>query len=347
MSNSNDFSRTCSNNNNMNTNINPNMNTNMNTNMNMNMNNLNNFNKLNKINAFLMDFFKDYNNLNNPNMNQMNGNNLLNFIVPFNFSNNDEIQFNFNLENSRISQVKAKPYEKLKDVVNRFKLAECPEEYKNSLFDCSFHDIKVDKNKTFKELGVKNEDSILLIEKEKFIYTDNEKKQLNEWKNEFNFLNKKTGRRKFLIKDFEDFCLEKDDSNGIKVKEHPHDLVLLLSNISWKCYNCKKNFRKEDWKYYCSLCDYSMCEHCHYKKKYFLKKSFPKGTKPSNENVQVHFFITPYHQHRLAFCRTSRNFNYFSQWMCDNCREQYDNDQWSFYCTLCDFDLCCECLGYN
>ena len=99
----------------------------------------------------------------------------------------------------------------------------------------------------------------------------------------------------------------------------------------------------------CSLCNYSICEKCviaHYSKNNFLKKSFPKGAKPSNRFEELHFFDADYHEHRLVFCRSSRNFSYYSQWMCNNCREQYDNDQWSFYCTACDFDLCCKCCGY-
>ena len=79
-----------------------------------------------------------------------------------------------------------------------------------------------------------------------------------------------------------------------------------------------------------------------------MKKTFPKGTKPSNESVNIQFLETPYHEHRLAFCRSSRLFFVrYNPWYCDNCREQNTNDKWSFYCTLCDFDLCCSCCGFH
>ena len=153
-----------------------------------------------------------------------------------------------------------------------------------------------------------------------------------------------------LIIEFEDFCYEKDVPIGIEVKEHYHDLVLCLTNDNWKCNNCEKFHGKKISKYYCSLCDYSMCENCVivlYSKNNFLKKSLPKEATPSNKSVNIQFYNSDYHNHRLVFCRSSRNFNYYSQWICNNCGEQYDNDQWSFYCTVCDFDLCCDCCGYH
>ena len=89
------------------------------------------------------------------------------------------------MENKRLSQVTAKPDDKLKDVVNTFKFKESSVELRNSLFDYSFHDIKVDKNKTLKELGVTYGDSILLIETEKFIFTDYEKKTIRKIEKRF------------------------------------------------------------------------------------------------------------------------------------------------------------------
>ena len=59
------------------------------------------------------------------------------------------------------------------------------------------------------------------------------------------------------------------------------------------------------------------------------------------------YYEAAYHNHRLVYCRTSRNEEKLNGWVCDNCRENYDNEVWSFYCTKCDFDLCCSCMGFN
>ena len=284
---------------------------------------------------------------------------------------NEEININFSFLNSMVFKVTAKPNETLKDIIYRFRIMECPQELKKSLSIGLFHASKVDQSKTIKELGIQNCEKILFMDKpnqkkEEFIFTEREEEQMNKLREEFdekymlkpknvdnknkinnngNKVNNKE-KEKYEHK-FRRFIESKDKFIGITVNEHQDKLVYCLTNVKWKCDNCKIKYKKEAGRYYCSLCDYSMCESCHYLKKYFMKKSFPKGTKPSNENVQVHFFNAAYHRHRLAFCRISRNFNYYNGWKCTNCGEEYDNDQWCFYCTSCNFYLCCECCGYK
>ena len=389
--------------------FNSNMNNNMNMDMNMNMNNINNLNNMNNSPMNPMNSNININNLNEyfylnfpPNsilnqqqnfdnfggqLNQLNlmpnynNINILNNTPIKNLNSdeinqninkidtNEEIEINFSFINSFIFEVKARPNEILKDVIYRFRIMECPKELKNSLSYGLFHASKVDQNKTIKELGIKNGEKILFVEKpnekkEEFIYTERENEQLNklrtEYKEQFMIKIKNVDNNKDNngnetnkeeknepIPNFNKFIWSIDKFIGITVNEHNHKLVYCLTNVKWKCNNCNIKYKKETGKYYCSLCDYSMCESCHYTKKYFMKKSFPKGAKPSHESVKVHFFEAAYHQHRLAFCRVSRHFNYYSKWICKNCLEEYDNDQWSFYCTLCNFYLCCQCCGFQ
>jgi hypothetical protein len=278
---------------------------------------------------------------------------------------NEEIEIDFSFVNSQIFKVKAKQNDKLKDVIYTFKITQCPKELKNSLSVCVFRANKVDRGKTIKELGIQNGEKILFMtntnpEKEKVVFTEKEKEQIRKLRKDYDTkyllkVNNKDGNEaddegdeiKQPIPRFSQFVMNNDNSVGIIVNEHKHRLVFCLTNVSWKCDNCKLKYKKEAEKYYCSLCDYSMCKNCHYTKHYFMKKSFPKGVKSSNEFVNIHFLDTDYHQHRLVFCRSSRHFSFYNKWNCDNCRECFDNDQWSFYCTVCDFDLCCDCCGYH
>ena len=151
------------------------------------------------------------------------------------------------------------------------------------------------------------------------------------------------------IPSFIEYLRTKDNlvGTGIKTKEHKGKLVYCLTNKDWNCSLCKQDYSKENAKYFCSICDFSMCENCHYEKKYYMKKSFPKGCKPSNPSVTVHELNTDYHPHKLVYCRSSRSFLVFNKWFCDNCRKSFENRVWSFYCTQCDFDLCCDCCGYH
>ena len=44
----------------------------------------------------------------------------------------------------------------------------------------------------------------------------------------------------------------------------------------------------------------------------------------------------------LLYCITSRYYLTNTTWRCDKCKEK--NTNWSFYCTLCDYDLCFDCF---
>ena len=356
------------------------MNNNMN-NMNMNQMNTNNMN-MNQINPMNMSFnnfntpFNNMNNFNcsfNNNMNlnmSMDNNTFRKFNsapINQNMSINDsdaEIQINFRFTNSQIFKIKAKPNEKLSDVISRFKISECPKELKDELTACLCQGKQVeDLNRTLLDLGVKNGEQFLFMKSQfeekrkkqemKYTLTEREKEQVGRLRQEYNEAynkndnnNNNNNNNETKKPSFIEFIKGKDRKTGIDVNEH-QQLVYCLTNINWKCNICQKNYSKENARYYCSVCDYSMCEDCHYKKKYFMKKSFPKCTKPSNSSVDVHFFNADYHHHRLVFCRSSRHFLGFNGWICNNCRETFDNREWSFYCTSCDFDLCCDCCGFH
>ena len=326
-------------------------------------------------------------NMNNMNMNNMNMNNLNNAFNNMNINGNTplrkinseeinkkmsindpnaEIQINIRFMTAQSFKIKAKLKEKLINVINRFKNKECPQELKNSLSVVIKNGNQIkDLNKTLLDLNFTDGEPLLLMnnqtpkeenkeeEKEKeYVLTEREKEQTLKLRQKYEekYLNNKNtnddeGENK--IPSFIHFVLQEDKQLGVTVKEHKHKLIYCLTNISWKCNSCNLKYKKEIGKYYCSLCDYSMCESCHYQKKYFMKKSFRKGTKPSNESVNVHFFDTDLHEHRLVYCRSSRHFAYFNEWNCDNCGETFENKIWSFYCTLCDFDLCADCCGFH
>ena len=366
-----------------------NMNTPLSPNICMNMNNMNNMNPFPFFfpNNSVPNMQQNFNNLGGVinQMNQMhisnnvnNFNNINNFNAQNNFpfrtfhSNeikhnmnlndfNEDIEINFSFVNSSTFKVKANKDETFKDVIYKFKMNECPKDLKSSLNVGLFNAEKVDKNKTLRELGIKNGDKILFMpnnaqKKEKAAFTEKEQEQYNKLRTLYNnkYFNKGNNNdgneaddEDDLVPRFEHFVMGIDNSVGITVNEHKHRLVLILTNVSWTCNICKIKYKKEAERYYCSLCDYSMCKNCHCSKNYFMKKSFPKGVKPSNDSVQAHFLNTPYHNDRLVFCRSSRHFLFYNKWNCDNCREEFDNDQWSFYCTACDFDLCCDCCGFH
>ena len=321
----------------------------------------------------------------NPLMNMMNFNTLANnmmFAYFLNFmnikNNNISIKFIF-MANSQSFKVNAKQTERLIDIINRFKNNGCPNDLKSYLSICVCNGNVVDKNKSLIELGINNGDSILFMNKIKdysqtvykatkkneYVLTEKEKIQYNRLKSQYDtrLMIKSALKNRVVTQQaaggnnnnneddftqtFSDFMKEIDNGLGIIAKEHKHILVYCLTIKDWKCNVCNENYTKNNGRYYCSVCDYNMCEKCHEKNKYFMKKSFPQGTKPSNSVIKEPFLNTDYHEHKLAFCRSSRKFDFFNDWKCSNCLESYDNDIWLFYCTLCDFNLCLKCCGYH
>jgi hypothetical protein len=370
----------CLNNNMMMNKNNFNNNLNMNNNMNncMMMNNcMNNCMMMNNcMNNCMMNNPKMNNCLNNCLMNNgINGNNMNN-----NFNNtNSEIRIKFSFMTCQVFNVKGYSNEKFSELLKRFENNECPKELKKHLSIPLFFGNKItNTNKTLSELGITNNSVILFIisnkeeakkienkEKKEHKLTEDERIQLKKWQEEYeakkliqralNHKNKGTNDERISIQsddgetinNFLEFVKNKEQRGAITVKEHNHKLVYCLTDFNWNCNICKKNYKKNKARYLCSICNYNMCEECHSKGQYIKKKVFPDGITPSNTSVNKKFFQTDYHEHQLVYCRSSRSVIGYNGWICDNCRDNFENEIWSFLCTNCDFDLCCSCAGYN
>ena len=351
---------------------------NLNLNNNINCNNSINFNNRNFICPTTKNSASNFNMLN---FNQINNfctnNNNININNSSNI-NNTQITMKFSFYGNIVILVKAKLTEKFCDVIKRFKENECPRDLRNDL-SVALHSGEVikDRNKTLSELNIKDGEIILFIikvKKEKnttygnkvktLKLSEDERIQVKKWLIEYKkmkYINEMVNNQKNIennknllvlnnresLYNFMEFIRQKERQGFIKVKEHKHKLVYCLTIFDWKCNLCNRKYNKENARYYCSICDFNMCDNCHSKGEYIKKKAFPEGVEPTNKMVNKKYFETDYHHHRLVYCRSSRSVIGYNGWICDNCRDQFDNDVWSFFCTNCDFDLCCSCLGYN
>lgn len=309
--------------------------------MNMNFNNpncLNNF-------IFMNNYFN--NNFSNNNMNLSNSfNNITLSKKADDFSQGicfdlsglsntcklflNEINIIFAFTTTQTINFNAKSNERLSDILNRFKNnSQCPEKLKNEIFYCYHNGSKVYMDKTLEESGIKDGDRILIIIKES-------KKDENDIEDE---------KEKNIENN--DLSLVKISSFGIIIKEHIHNLVYCLNTFNWKCNLCKIKYDKLKPKYFCSLCNYSMCENCYNMRNYPKKKEFPDNIDNSNITINKKYLKTVYHKHILYYSRTSRDSTELKQWYCNNCQEEFENDVWSFYCTKCDYDLCKKCAGFT
>ena len=123
----------------------------------------------------------------------------------------------------------------------------------------------------------------------------------------------------------------------VKTRKHNHGVVLLYTSYNWICDICKLSKCNNESRYHCSLCDFNICKYCIETNNKYPLYSFNNYGK----NYERHKF--PNHYHELLFCRSSRFRNYLNSWNCDLCKRLFRNEEWSFYCTFCDFDICSIC----
>ena len=129
---------------------------------------------------------------------------------------------------------------------------------------------------------------------------------------------------------------------GIKIDAHIHNLAYMVTNANWTCQLCKVSFKSFMPTYYCTNCMFNVCGGCMAKlndeNKYPLL--FIKGKKESD---QIKNIVSICHHHQLMYCLTSRGFEGLSTWYCNKCLKDYNNGEWSFYCSWCDYNLCYNC----
>ena len=163
------------------------------------------------------------------------------------------------------------------------------------------------------------------------------------------------------------FCLEcindwkkKSDICPFKCKKAKYKESKLakrvLGILKIKCKNgCGENINYND----IAIHYDEKCPKIDYRKKYFeLKNKYDKIVKESKINffhedekdidnieelnkklIPDFNFLSKHHKHKLGFVTTSRE-----GWKCNLCKTALSNQVKSYYCTLCDYDLCQDCI---
>ena len=277
----------------------------------------------------------------------------------------NEIEIIFFLKDSKKSyNLKVNPDEIIEDVLSEFL-----EKYNiNNNYIVIYNYDMIDKEKTIRKNHIKDGDQLLLynISKKKknskkeedvleifnYFLVEYKAKKLTEYQIELKkAIKNKTKKPKFETKidheNLAEFLIKrtKKTPSGIRIREHKHPLVCCLTNNNWICNQCNKKYDCQNEKFCCSFCDYNMCHKCRKLKNYERRKAIKQDITPDNEKYRKKYLITNLHEHKLIYCITSRNYFGESFWNCDICDQKGNN--WSFYCTICDFDLCFDCAQKN
>ena len=281
------------------------------------------------------------------------------------FFKGKEIKFSIRFTTGQSLHVSGYPNQNFQTVLDKALKENNLENFKNKIGIAIFEARKIIPDQTLSENKIKEGSIILLVIKNEEKNTIDTKKSLSDSistkasisdlildLNDLNDINEmillnlynkyiNRVRNSQLISSMrnskKNLCDGKNECTHIHTYKHNHGLVLLFSNRDWICDICRSSYPKNQSTYYCSICDFDICHKCiGISKKYTLNQT-------SYQQTELKTFDFPCHEHKLIYCRTSRNNNHETNWICDLCFRNYENKIWSFYCTNCDYDICLSC----
>ena len=142
-------------------------------------------------------------------------------------------------------------------------------------------------------------------------------------------------------------------NSPVLVIEHNHPLIYSFTldrakfGTTWRCNKCGSVFPYNVPSFYCIFCDFDLCENCLLQHQLFEVILYEYhyhlfNNTPNNTNLLFNWqSIFPCHQHLLTLIKKINN-NY--NWNCNVCNMMYSNNQAFYYCSLCDFYLCQNCV---
>ena len=133
----------------------------------------------------------------------------------------------------------------------------------------------------------------------------------------------------------------------IKIDAHEHPLLLCICKRpgGWECDKCSNSYENTP-SFYCTYCDYDLCQKCLGEYKLNQVKICERNSKvfniirnESNNNIQWQRKF-PCHKHSLSLIYKTKK----SSWTCNKCSNKYHNsDKSLYYCSICDYNICDKC----
>ena len=120
---------------------------------------------------------------------------------------------------------------------------------------------------------------------------------------------------------------------------HEHQLIYCkterILGCNWICNRCRKEYEKSYPSYYCTLCDFDICSNC------IRETNFIQESKKGEFNIEGFFFQfkSEFHLHPLTYLSIIRK----AKWKCDKCNNIYDNENYFYFCSACEYYMCDVC----
>ena len=135
---------------------------------------------------------------------------------------------------------------------------------------------------------------------------------------------------------------------SIQINSHEHPLQLCYPiarksyGTGWICNKCSSNFSYDQPSFYCTFCDFDVCEKCLGEHKInevniydTALNNYRYEQRISNGNFQWQK-SSPFHKHLLTYIERGNKCS----WMCNKCSNNFKSKDPTFYCSLCDFNRC-------
>ena len=176
--------------------------------------------------------------------------------------------------------------------------------------------------------------------------------KINNLTNIFNGMNNFNGQIEYNFKDNTNTLLRRIDSS-IMIPDHPHPLYSCFTpqrqrnNQSWACRKCRCNYTYNTPSYYCTACDFDLCQKCLLNYPlyqiqmydYSLKENFNVFLNQNHSNYKKDI-----HDHIMALVQIE---NYNNDTYTIHCRVKrcdIRNTESFYYCSLCNFYVCQNCF---
>ena len=176
--------------------------------------------------------------------------------------------------------------------------------------------------------------------------------KINNLTNIFNGMNNFNGQIEYNFKDNTNTLLRRIDSS-IMIPDHPHPLYSCYTpqrqrnNQFWTCGKCRCNYTYNTPSFYCTACDFDLCQKCLLNYPlyqiqmydYSLKENFNVFLNQNHSNYKKDI-----HDHIMALVQIE---NYNNDTYTIHCRVRrcdIRNTESFYYCSLCNFYVCQNCF---
>lgn len=143
-------------------------------------------------------------------------------------------------------------------------------------------------------------------------------------------------------------------NNSIIIGEHGHPLLFVFTpdrakeGNNWTCNICYSNYEYNIPSFYCTLCDFDLCQNClakHKLNEISLYDNSDLNNKYSQQGSTNQFKWqkkNPNHNHSLTMIKKRNKKN---SWKCNKCSQIFQNENSAYYCSLCDWYICQQCFN--